>query len=149
MYQDGQNPNNPDDNADYGSLFRDGWTLLDWQTWYYANKDKYGQPTAQSKFVKAWEDHSFFSSFEFGAYSWAKYDQNFHDFIVQEQIPISNFIADIKVGTQETVGNVGTAIQNVSEATKTTTGTLKYLLPAVAVGLGVIFLVYVSKKVKK
>lgn len=133
-YATGYNPNIPSDKPDT-SLFG-GWSCEDWVTWFYAMKNAYGYDKAKANWMYEWENQSFWSS----DYSWCKYSSHFSSFLETENIfGQTNIISETATGASNTINSLIDAVENTASITK-------YIVPAIAIGLGIILIITANRK---
>jgi hypothetical protein len=136
----------------YG-MFTDYWDQSDWIKWHKELVARYGLTTANEIFLKAWESYPFWMLFPmhigfrntaFGA------NANFIEYAKQNQfydnlfVGILGTIFKVQSTAVTATQDVATAVGSVASSTKTISS---YILP-VALGLGIIFLFFYTKKHK-
>jgi hypothetical protein len=118
-------------------LADDAWTCLNWQTWHSKLKEQYGLAQANEIWTKAWDEQSAWTY----PYSWCKYDSQWRQYLIDNQIDPDSYVSRVVVPVFEAGGNV-------ADALKTTSSSLKGLLPLalIIVVVGVGYMVYRAMK---
>lgn len=134
---DGENNNPSDPNATpkYG-LFG-SWSCADWITWHKALKAALGKEAADAAWIKGWNGQGFWDPDQ----SWCKYNTDFNNYCKSANLPVSWILPNVVVGAQNVVNNI-------ADTATSTSNTLKWLIPAVLIGVAGIGLYFVYSKAK-
>lgn len=134
-YTPDHDPNNADATPVYSGIFGGGWSINDWETWFYSMQTAYGTQTAHDRWIAGWNAQSFWS-FD---YSWDKYDSGFNQFVKDNHLDASNWIADVVTKVEDKtvsiINSAGNAIEDVFSGVGSTAKLLPYIVAALAIGV--------------
>ena len=82
--------------------FDNYWKCTDWMIWYGKLKEAYGTTEAKLRWKSAWEKQDASAS----PYLWCLYSDDFYDFVRDNDLGLSNTLADVTSGAGTAVSGV-------------------------------------------
>ena len=114
---------------DYDGLGWDNyWTCTDWMIWYGKLKEGFGTEEAKFRWKSAWEKQDSTAS----PYMWCLYSDEFYEFIRDNELGLSNVIADVTSGG-------GAAITGLFGGLGWFGKNIKWIVPAGLIGVGLVY----------
>ena len=101
------------------------WSCTDWMIWYGKLKQAYGVSEAKLRWKSAWEKQDNTSN----PYLWCMYSDDFYEFIREEELGLSNTLADVSSG-------VGTGVTGIFKGFGWIGRNIVWLAPAVLIIAG-------------
>ncbi len=108
--------------------FKTVWDCPDWITWHKAMKLKYGQEKANTTFNAAWNSQSVWIN-----KNGCSANVAFHDYVRDNGIVGLSGIGNVIVGVEKTGTAIIDSAVNVADTAKSTSNTLKWLVPALLI----------------
>lgn len=88
----------------------EAWNCYEWMVWHKKMKEKYGQETANERFLNAWSDMGYWEWNK----SWCKYNDEFFEYFRKQGLDAGNFVSKIINNTKDTAVNTSEGAKSIS-----------------------------------